>query len=124
MNSLKDLPWTDQSTADPVEKARRVLRGFISPDATHFFDDGFPKHRAMEANAKCVLAVVDDLARDAAMFRALVASVDRLEGKKFDDQNQPTELRIFVKTSSTTNDALRRKIRSLIAGYSSHLGVV
>jgi hypothetical protein len=59
---LSKLHWLDQSTADPIEKARRVLRHLIVPDAVYFHEDGFPRCNTIACDAGCVLEVLNGLA--------------------------------------------------------------
>lgn len=59
VDALRSLPWEDQSTADPVEKARRVLGHLVTPDIVYFFDDGFPRKDAIKKGAQNVLAVLN-----------------------------------------------------------------
>lgn len=59
--SLVKLPWTDESTADPVTKAHRVLKGLIDGSISYFFHDGFPRDDIAK-DAKNVLAVIEALA--------------------------------------------------------------
>jgi hypothetical protein len=56
---LSKLQWLDTSIADPVEKARRVLKHLIDPDAVYFFEDGFPRCNTIASQAACVLAVLN-----------------------------------------------------------------
>jgi hypothetical protein len=56
---LSKLQWLDTSIADPVEKARRVLKHLIEPDAVYFFEDGFPRCNTIASQAACVLAVLN-----------------------------------------------------------------
>jgi hypothetical protein len=58
---LDALTWEDQSTADPVEKARRVLLHLIEPTSAYFFDDGFPRPE-LRGQVKNVLVVLEALA--------------------------------------------------------------
>lgn len=58
---LSKLPWLDQSTADPIEKARRVLYHLVDGSGVYFYDDGFPRTEVNEQAAN-VLAVLNALA--------------------------------------------------------------
>ena len=55
--------FTDQSIADPVEKARRYLKAMAdeAPNSVYFFDDGYPR-RASSQDAKAALVVLEQLA--------------------------------------------------------------
>jgi hypothetical protein len=57
------VKFTDQSTADPVEKARRYLSAMGSNHlhSSYFFDDGYPKQESA-TDALATLAVLEQLA--------------------------------------------------------------
>lgn len=57
------VKFTDQSTADPVEKARRYLTAMGSNHlhSLYFFDDGYPKQESA-TDALATLAVLEQLA--------------------------------------------------------------
>jgi len=57
------VKFTDQSTADPVEKARRYLTamGRNHLHSSYFFDDGYPKQESA-TDALATLAVLEQLA--------------------------------------------------------------
>ena len=57
------VKFTDQSTADPVEKARRYLKamGDQRTNSAYFFDDGYPR-REIAQDALATLAVLEQLA--------------------------------------------------------------
>lgn len=59
--------FTDESTAAPVEKARRYLKAMAeeAPNSVYFFDDGYPR-RASSLDAQATLAVLEQLASTAA----------------------------------------------------------
>lgn len=59
VEALSRLAWGDQSTAHPVEKARRVLGRLIEPDDVYFFNDGFPRSNVIAEQAKNVLEVLN-----------------------------------------------------------------
>lgn len=59
-DKLANLPWTDQSTADPITKAKRVMAGLIGPTISYFYNDGFPRD-AIGIDARNVLAVIEYL---------------------------------------------------------------
>lgn len=61
LTELSKLPWLDQSTADPIEKARRVLDHLVDGSAVYFFEDGFPRTEVNEQVTN-VLAVLNALA--------------------------------------------------------------
>lgn len=63
---LAKLPWIDQSTADPIEKARRVLDSLIDESPVYFYDDGFPRVLVREqiANVMEVLNALSGSRRD------------------------------------------------------------
>jgi hypothetical protein len=59
-------PFTDQSTANRTEKAKRVLRALANPhDYKYFFGDGFPRHEALMQDAAAALEVLEDMERKA-----------------------------------------------------------
>jgi hypothetical protein len=58
------LPWLDKSTANPIEKARRVLKNLSYQNSVYYFDDGFPKPELKQQAANC-LEVLDALASSA-----------------------------------------------------------
>lgn len=55
--------FTDQSTADPIEKARRYLKAMADHriNSVYQFDDGYPKQAAAD-DAAATLAVLEQLA--------------------------------------------------------------
>jgi hypothetical protein len=61
MEKLRALPWLDKSTADPVEKARRILMHLIEPNSVYYFEDGFPRPELKQQARNC-LAVLNALA--------------------------------------------------------------
>lgn len=55
-------PFTDQSTANRTEKAKRVLRALANPhDYKYFFGDGFPRQADLMQDAAAALEVLEDL---------------------------------------------------------------
>lgn len=61
IEELRGLPWLDNSTADPIEKARRVLMHLIEPNLVYYFEDGFPRPELKQQASNC-LAVLNALA--------------------------------------------------------------
>lgn len=60
------VDFTDQSTASPTEKARRVPTHLANPkDPRYFFDDGFPRAE-LHQDAAAALAVLNSLAKQTA----------------------------------------------------------
>jgi hypothetical protein len=57
------VKFTDQSTADPVEKARRYLTAMSDQRANnaYFYDDGYPRRESAQ-DALATLAVLEQLA--------------------------------------------------------------
>ena len=57
------VKFVDESTADPVEKARRYLKAMGDPrmNSAYFFDDGYPR-RETSQDALATLAVLEQLA--------------------------------------------------------------
>ena len=57
------VKFVDESTADPVEKARRYLKAMGDPrmNSAYFFDDGYPR-RGTSQDALATLAVLEQLA--------------------------------------------------------------
>lgn len=57
------VKFVDESTADPVEKARRYLKAMGDPrmNSAYFFDDGYPR-REISQGALATLAVLEQLA--------------------------------------------------------------
>ena len=57
------VKFTDQSTADPVEKARRYLTamGDQRTNSAYFYDDGYPRRESAQ-DALATLAVLEQLA--------------------------------------------------------------
>lgn len=54
--------FTDQSTANRTEKAKRVLRALANPhDYRYFFDDGYPRHANLQQDAAAALEVLEGL---------------------------------------------------------------
>ncbi len=86
------VKFVDESTADPVEKARRYLKAMGDPrmNSAYFFDDGYPR-REISQGALATLAVLEQLAAAPAtqpapaaqgevpMYRLLQSGVDRIE---------------------------------------------
>jgi len=60
---VESVKFTDQSAADPVDKARRYLKHVADckPNNPYFFDDGYPR-REIAADASAALAVLEQLA--------------------------------------------------------------
>ena len=56
------VKFVDESTADPVEKARRYLKamGDQRMNSAYFFDDGYPR-REISQDALATLAVLEQL---------------------------------------------------------------
>ena len=56
------VKFVDESTADPVEKARRYLKAMGDPrmNSAYFFDDGYPR-RETSQDALATLAVLDQV---------------------------------------------------------------
>jgi len=61
LSALAKLSWTDQSTADPITKAKRVLEGLHKGSISYFFHDGYPRDD-IATDSKNVLAVIEALA--------------------------------------------------------------
>lgn len=59
---VETLQFTDRSTSDPVEKARRYLiaMGDHRINSAYFYDDGYPK-QASASDALATLAVLEQL---------------------------------------------------------------
>ena len=57
------MKFVDESTADPVEKARRYLKAVGDPrmNSAYFFDDGYPRRESSQ-DALATLAVLEQLA--------------------------------------------------------------
>lgn len=54
--------FTDKSTAEPIEKARRFLRSLADGnDFKYFFDDGFPRYDEIAQDAIAALEVLEGL---------------------------------------------------------------
>lgn len=72
LDGLAKLPWTDQSTADPITKAKRVLDGIATCSISYFYNDGYPRSD-IATDAKNVLALIESLAAPAPVQPAPVA---------------------------------------------------
>ena len=58
--------FTDKSTANRIEKAKRVLRALANPhDYKYFFGDGFPRYADLMQDAAAALEVLEDMERKA-----------------------------------------------------------
>lgn len=58
--------FTDQSTANRTEKAKRMLRALANPhDYMYFFGDGFPRHADLQQDAAAALEVLEGLEQQA-----------------------------------------------------------
>lgn len=87
------VKFVDESTADPVEKARRYLKamGDQRTNSTYFYDDGYPR-RESASDALATLAVLEQLAAapttQAAPARDLQAVIkaaaDKLDAARLD----------------------------------------
>ena len=66
------VKFVDESTADPVEKARRYLKAMGDPrmNSAYFFDDGYPR-REISQGALATLAVLEQLAAAPAAQRGV-----------------------------------------------------
>lgn len=54
--------FNDTSTATRLEKAKRVLRHLADgKDMTYFFDDGYPREKVLQNDARAALEVLEEL---------------------------------------------------------------
>ena len=54
--------FTDASATSRLEKAKRVLRHLADgKDMTYFFDDGYPREKVLQNDARAVLEVLEEL---------------------------------------------------------------
>ncbi|MFM0324808.1 hypothetical protein [Caballeronia glebae] len=97
MTDLSKLKWTDTSTADPIEKARRVLNHLIEPDGAFFFQDGFPRSNDIAMNAASVLAVLNALSASNS-DRSFISPLD---GRRIDPDALDAKYRISASIADT-----------------------
>lgn len=53
--------FTDSSTANKVEKTRRVMQNLAAVHSPYFFDDGYPRAKEIANDALAAVEVVDHL---------------------------------------------------------------
>lgn len=77
---VETLQFTDRSTSDPVEKARRYLiaMGDHRINSAYFYDDGYPK-QASASDALATLAVLEQLVAQTSASPSPAAQGDALD---------------------------------------------
>jgi hypothetical protein len=81
------------------------------------------KDYVYDAAEELLKLAADQNARDAEMFRKLVSCCADMGAKNYDANNEPGELRIIVKATNVNKAELVAKMRSLITGFCSRVGM-
>jgi hypothetical protein len=93
-----------------------------------FLRNGFTIKEGQDDLKPYVYAAAEELLKladqDGVMFRKLLLSCSDMGARNFNDENEPGELRVIVKASNMNSVALVTKMRSLLAGFCSRVGVV
>ena len=56
------MEFSDQSSVNRIEKAKRFLRALSDPNnQKYFFDDGFPRTSMLQTDSLAALEVVEEL---------------------------------------------------------------